>query len=148
MQTRAEYVSDVKDQVRQLQALVYGLLALSILIAVFGVANTLVLSIVERTRELGLLRASGMSRAQMRSMVRWESVIMAVFGAVLGVVLGTGIGSAFVGSLAEQGFTDLVVPPGQLVLVLVVGAILGVLAAAFPARRAARLNILEAIATE
>jgi putative ABC transport system permease protein len=148
VQTRAEYISDVKDQVRQLQALVYGLLALSILIAVFGVANTLVLSIVERTRELGLLRASGMTRAQMRSMVRWESVIMAVFGAVLGVVLGTGIGSAFVGSLSEQGFTDLVIPPGQLVLVLVVGAILGVIAAAFPARRAARLNILEAIATE
>ena len=118
-----------------------------------GIANTLSLSIHERTRELGLLRAVGQTRGQLRSMVRWESVIMSSFGAVGGLGVGVFLGWALVkaaasapGSAADLGVFS--VPAGQLLVVLVLGALAGVLAGFRPARRAARLNVLEAIATE
>jgi putative ABC transport system permease protein len=135
-------------QINQLLGLITALLALSIMIAFFGVANTLGLSILERTRELGLLRAVGMARRQVRSMVRWESVIISVFGAILGMAVGVFFGWATVQALKSQGINVLSLPAGQLILYLVIAAIFGVLAAIGPAKRAAKLNILQAIATE
>ncbi len=128
--------------------LVYALLALAVLIALLGIANTLALSIVERTRELGLLRAVGMARRQARSMIRWESVITAIIGAILGLAIGTFFGWALVSALESEGITELSIPVGLLLLYVLVAGLAGVLAALPPARRAARLNVLEAIATE
>jgi putative ABC transport system permease protein len=128
--------------------LVTALLFLAVIIALFGVMNTLYLSIYERTRELGLLRAVGTTRRQTRSMVRWEAVIIAVMGALFGVIIGIAFGWALQQALASRGFTDLGIPGGQLVIYVVVSALLGVLFAIFPARRAAKLNILDAISYE
>jgi putative ABC transport system permease protein len=110
------------------------------------VANTLSLSIHERTRELGLLRALGQTRAQARGMVRWESVIIAVFGTLGGVILGTFTGWAVVQSSSGPSMTVFAAPPLQLVLFLVLGAVTGILAGIRPARRAARQNMITAIA--
>ena len=148
VQTRAEFEKTQEAQVNQLLGLVYALLALAIVVALIGIVNTLMLSVFERTREIGLLRAVGMSRRQVRTMIRAEAVILSVFGAVIGIVVGTGLGVALVTSLKDQGFTDLVVPWGNMVTFLVLAGLLGLAAASWPARRAARLNILEAIATE
>ncbi len=148
VQTRAEYEKTQEAQVNQLLGLVYALLALAIVVALIGIVNTLMLSVFERTREIGLLRAVGMSRRQVRTMIRSEAVILSVFGAVIGIVVGTGLGIALVTSLKEQGFTDLVVPWGNMIVFLVLAGLLGLIAASWPARRAAKLNILEAIATE
>jgi putative ABC transport system permease protein len=104
--------------------------------------------VFERTHEIGLLRAVGMRRRQVRSMIRSESVILALFGAIIGVVVGTGLGIAFSSSLKQQGITDIVVPIGSLIVFLVLAALLGLGAASWPARRAARLNVLAAIAAE
>jgi putative ABC transport system permease protein len=128
------------------------LLALAILIALMGIANTLSLSVYERTRELGLLRAIGETRRQVRSMIRWESVIIAVFGTVGGLGVGVFLGWALV-EAASQGTGDMIAPSftapvGQLAVLLVVGAIAGVLAGLRPARRAAKLPVLQAIVTE
>ena len=148
VQTRAEFEKTQEAQVNQLLGLVYALLALAIVVALIGIVNTLMLSVFERTREIGLLRAVGMSRRQVRTMIRSEAVILSVFGAVIGIVVGTGLGIALVTSLKEQGFTDLVVPWGNMIVFLVLAGLLGLIAASWPARRAAKLNILEAIATE
>lgn len=149
---------DVQDQVEfrekqagfinQLLGLVTALLLMAILIALFGIVNTLGLTIYERTRELGLLRAVGMSRTQVKRMIRWESVIIAIFGALMGIVVGIGFGWALQRSLAEEGVTELSIPVGQLVLYVAFAALAGVVAAVWPARKAARLNVLEAIAYE
>jgi putative ABC transport system permease protein len=128
--------------------LVYALLFLAVFIALIGIANTLALSIYERTREIGLLRAVGMSRSQVRSAVRWESVIIAVFGTLLGLAIGLFFGWAVVRAVKDQGFTQFAVAPGQLVLVVLIAALAGVGAAVFPARRASKLDILKAIGTE
>ncbi len=122
------------------------MLALAIVIALMGVANTLSLSIHERTRELGLLRALGQTRAQTRGMIRWESVIIAVFGTLGGVILGTFLGWAVVRSSSSTALAVFAAPPLQLVLFLVLGALTGILAGIRPARRAARLNMISAIA--
>jgi putative ABC transport system permease protein len=116
-----------------------------VLIAVIGIANTLALSIHERTRELGLLRAVGMTRSQLRSTVRWESVIIALFGTVLGLVVGTFFGWSMVKALSEEGFSRFAIPVGSLATVVVLAALAGVLAAVFPARRSAKLDVLRAI---
>jgi putative ABC transport system permease protein len=134
--------------INQLVGLITALLAMAILIALFGIVNTLGLSIFERTRELGLLRAVGMSRRQVRSMIRWESVIIAILGAVLGIAVGVAFGWSLQQALASQGLTELRIPGGQLVLYLVLAGLAGVLAAILPARRAARLNVLRAISYE
>ena len=145
-------VNGLKDQfqtqINQILGLVFALLFLAIFIALLGIMNTLLLSIVERTREIGLLRAVGMTRRQVRTSVRWESIIVAVFGALLGVVLGVFFGWAMVRALHDQGFTNLVIPIGQLVLVVVLAALAGVVAAAYPARRASRFDVLDAISTD
>jgi len=135
-------------QVNALLGLVTALLAMAILIALFGIVNTLGLSIFERTRELGLLRAVGMGRRQVKRMIRWESVIIAILGALLGIVIGVFFGWALQQALADQGVTELRIPGVQLIQYLVFAGVAGVLAAIWPARRAAKLNVLEAIAYE
>jgi len=119
-----------------------------VLIALIGIVNTLMLSVFERTHEIGLLRAVGMQRSQVRWMVRSESVIIALFGAVVGIVVGTGLGLALAGSLRNSGVTALSVPVGSLIVFLVLSALLGLGAASWPARRAAKLDVLRAIASE
>ena len=148
IQDQSEFKKRQSAQINQLLSLVGALLMLSVIIAILGIANTLALSVFERTRELGLLRAVGMGRRQVRRMIRWESVIIAVLGSVLGMVIGLTLGWAVVHALAKQGITDFVVPGGTLVTLVIMAAIAGMGAAIFPARRASRLNVLEAIATE
>ena len=148
IQTRAEFQKSQQAQVNQLLGLVYALLALAVLIALIGIVNTLMLSVFERTHEIGLLRAVGMKRRQVRAMIRSESVILSLFGAIIGVVVGTALGVAFASSLKQQGITDLVIPFGSLVVFLVLAALLGLAAASWPARRAAKLDVLAAIAAE
>jgi putative ABC transport system permease protein len=124
------------------------LLVLAIVVALLGIVNTLALSVVERTRELALLRAVGMSRAQMREMVRAEATLIGLIGALLGVVLGLFLGWAFQRALSNQGVGELVVPWARLAVYVVVGAATGLIAGTIPARRAARVNMLDAIAAE
>ncbi|MCU1460791.1 MAG: hypothetical protein JWO37_866 [Acidimicrobiales bacterium] len=140
--------ADQRKQINQLLSVIFALLLFSIGIALIGVVNTLVLSIFERTRELGLLRAVGMTRRQIRKMIRWESVIIAVFGTLLGMAVGIGFGISLVSALHSQGITDLVIPFSYLLGYLVVAVLAGIVAAIWPARRAARLDILQAISTE
>ncbi len=148
LQTRAEFKQSVASQVNQILGLMYALLAMAIVIALFGISNTLGLSILERRRELGLLRAVGMTRRQLRSTVRWESVIISLFGTLLGLVIGLGFGWVLVVSLKGQGIDRLVIPVLQIALVVILAALAGVVAALLPARRAAKLDILSSIATE
>ena len=148
LQDRTEFVGEATGQIDQLVQFFSLLLALSIGIAVLGIVNTLALSVLERTRELGLLRAVGMSRRQVKRMVRVESVLVAVFGGLLGLVVGAIFGVALQRALVGQGVTELAFPVGQLLLYLVIAAVAGVLAAWLPARRAAKLNVLRAIATD
>jgi putative ABC transport system permease protein len=148
VQSRAQFEASQTAQVNQLLGLVYALLALAVLIALIGIVNTLMLSVFERTHEIGLLRAVGMKRRQIRAMIRSESVILAVFGAVIGIVVGTGLGIALVSALHSQGITDTVVPFSNLVVFLILAALLGLIAASWPARRAAKLDVLAAIAAD
>jgi putative ABC transport system permease protein len=148
VQSRAQFEASQAAQVNQLLGLVYALLALAVVIALIGIVNTLMLSVFERTHEIGLLRAVGMKRRQVRAMIRSESVILAVFGAIIGIVVGTGLGIALVSSLHSQGLSETVVPISNLVVFLILAALLGLLAAGWPARRAARLDVLAAIASE
>ncbi|MGH9169703.1 MAG: ABC transporter permease [Acidimicrobiales bacterium] len=148
VQTRAQFEKTETAGVNELLGLVYALLALAGLIALIGIVNTLLLSVFERTREIGLLRAVGMRRRQVRTMIRSEALIIALFGAVVGIVIGTGLGAALVASLRAEGITDTVIPVSSIVAFLVIAAILGLLAASWPARRAARLDILDAIAVD
>jgi putative ABC transport system permease protein len=145
---QAGFADQQRSQVNQLLFLIYALLALAILIAVLGIVNTLALAVIERTREIGLLRAVGMSRRQLRRMVRLESVVISLFGAALGLGLGVLFGVLLQQSLAGQGVEQLTIPIGSLVIFLVVAGVIGVLAAIWPARRAARLDVLRAITTE
>ena len=148
VQTRAQFEQSQSSSVNQLLGVVYVLLALAVLIALIGIVNTLMLAVFERTREIGLLRAVGMRRRQVRTMIRSEAVILALFGAIIGIVVGTIMGLALVSSLRQQGLTDTVVPGPSLVLFLVLAGLLGLLAASWPARRAAKLDVLAAIAAQ
>ncbi|MFI7502793.1 ABC transporter permease [Streptomyces sp. NPDC049687] len=145
---QADYKKLVHDQIAVLLYLVYALLGLAIVIAVLGVVNTLALSVVERTREIGLLRAIGLARRQLRRMIRLESVVIAVFGAVLGLALGLVWGVCIQQVLALQGMKALAVPWTTIVAVVVGSAVVGVVAALLPALRASRMNVLAAIAHE
>ncbi|MGB3676120.1 MAG: FtsX-like permease family protein [Candidatus Nanopelagicales bacterium] len=143
---KEEYVQQAAGQIDQLLNIVYVLLILAIIIALMGISNTLSLSVFERTRELGLLRAVGQTRPQTRSMVRWESVIIAVFGTLGGLILGALLGWAMLTAIsAQESFAVFALPYGQLVIIAVVGALAGVLAGLRPAFRASKLNILAAI---
>ena len=135
------------DQVNQLLGLFYALLAMSVIISAFGIVNTLTLSIFERTRELGLLRAVGMTRRDVRRMIRYESVITALFGALLGLVLGLFFAFVVIQALEGEGIT-FSLPIGQIVSLMVFAIVVGIVAAIFPARRASRLDVLRAISYE
>jgi putative ABC transport system permease protein len=148
LQDRTDFVGEVTREIDQLVQFFTVLLALSVLIALLGIVNTLGLSVLERTRELGLLRAVGLSRRQTKRMIRVESVLIAVFGGLLGLAVGSVFGVALQRALSEEGVTELAFPFGQLAGYVVVAALAGVLAAWLPARRASRLNVLEAIAAE
>jgi putative ABC transport system permease protein len=148
-QTRTQYVDSIVSEVQVLLGLIYGLLGLAILIAVMGIANTLALSMHERTRELGLLRAVGQTRRQLRSTVRWEALLIALFGTLAGVGLGVFLGWALTRAVATQeGLGVFAVPTVPIVIIVGVGALAGVIAAVRPARRAARLDVLDALATD
>jgi putative ABC transport system permease protein len=144
-----EYLASQGEQIDQMLGLVYGLLGLAVIIALVGIANTLSLSIHERTREIGLLRAVGQSRSAVRSTVRWESVIIAIFGTIGGLGLGTLICWGLVRAISTtEGFGTFAPSTSTMIIVLVVSVVAGVVAAVRPARRAARLDVLEAIATD
>jgi putative ABC transport system permease protein len=136
-----------EEQIGALVGLVYALLSLAVIVSIFGIVNTLALSIHERTRELGMLRAVGMTRSQVRRMIRYESVITALIGALLGTALGIVFAALMSRPLADEGF-ELAYPVGQLVVILVLAALAGVLAAVGPARRASKLDVLDALAYE
>ncbi|MXM66708.1 FtsX-like permease family protein [Streptomyces sp. HUCO-GS316] len=145
---QTDYKQELKDQVGQLLNMVYGLLALAIIVAVLGVVNTLALSVVERTREIGLMRAIGLSRRQLRRMIRMESVVIALFGALLGLGLGMGWGATAQKLLALEGLNVLDIPWPTITAVFIGSAFVGLFAALVPAFRAGRMNVLNAIATE
>ena len=148
VQNQADFKEDLKDQIGQLLNVVYGLLALAIIVAVLGVVNTLALSVVERTREIGLMRAIGLSRRQLRRMIRLESVVIALFGALLGLGLGMGWGTSAQQLLALEGMGVLEIPWPTILTVFVASAFVGLFAALVPAFRAGRMNVLNAIATD
>ncbi|MFJ5967733.1 ABC transporter permease [Streptomyces sp. NPDC093060] len=145
---QTDYKKALKDQIGQLLNMIYGLLALAIIVAVLGVVNTLALSVVERTREIGLMRAIGLSRRQLRRMIRLESVVIAVFGALLGLGLGMGWGATAQKLLALQGLKVLEIPWPTITAVFIGSAFVGLFAALIPAFRAGRMNVLNAIATD
>ncbi|MEU3510848.1 FtsX-like permease family protein [Streptomyces longwoodensis] len=145
---QTDYKQALKDQIGQLLNLIYGLLALAIIVAILGVVNTLALSVVERTREIGLMRAIGLSRRQLRRMIRLESVVIALFGALLGLGLGMGWGATAQQLLALQGLKVLDIPWPTIIGVFIGSAFVGLFAALVPAFRAGRMNVLNAIATE
>jgi putative ABC transport system permease protein len=148
LQDRQEFLDDQAAQIDQSLGIVYALLAMAIIIAVLSIANTISLSIHERTRELGLLRAVGQQRRQLRSMVRGEAVIVSLFGTIGGIGIGTFLSWALVRVVADsEGFGTWKVPTAQFAVILGLGALAGVLAAARPARRAAKLPVLTAVAS-
>jgi putative ABC transport system permease protein len=148
VENQAEFKATQAKAIDQFLSLVTALLLMAIVIALFGIVNTLGLSIYERIRELGLLRAVGMSRRQVKRMIRVESVIIAVLGAVLGVAIGILFGMAMQRALVNVGVTDLAIPVGQLLVYVIVAGVAGVIAAIVPARRAAKLDVLQAISYE
>jgi putative ABC transport system permease protein len=145
---RAEFKDQQRSGIDQVLAIIYALLGLSIIIAVLGIINTLVLSVIERTREIGLLRAVGMVRSQLWRMVTLEAVVISVFGALLGLVVGVGFGTALQQSLVGQGVEVLSIPFGLLIGFLVASGVVGVLAALWPTWRATRIDVLRAITTD
>jgi len=148
VQTNAEFRQEREDQINQLLLVITMLLAFAIAIAVLGISITLALGVFERTREIGLLRAVGMNRRQMRRSVRWEAVIVSTFGAVVGIVLGTFLGVALSLAVPDEFVSKLSFSPSTTLTILVGAVIAGLLAAIYPARKAAKMDILEAIATE
>ena len=145
---QAAFKAEKAKPYQQMVALMYTLLALAILLALLGIGNTLALSIFERTRELGLMRAVGMTRRQLRATIRWESAIIALQGTVLGLLIGVFFGWALVTAMHDQGITVLSMPVLSLVIMVVLAGLAGVAAAILPSRRAAKLNILRAITSE
>jgi putative ABC transport system permease protein len=139
LQSRDEFIDAESGQINQILGLIYGLLGLSIIIAIVGIVITLLLSVFERRREIGLLRAIGMTRSQVRTTVRWESVITSMFGAIVGFVL--------ILILADSGASAFSLPIAGTIWILVLSFIVGVLAAVYPARRATKVDIMQSIAT-
>ncbi|HUZ84415.1 MAG TPA: FtsX-like permease family protein [Gaiellales bacterium] len=147
VQTTAQYKATVSAGIQQLLNFLYVLLAMIVIVSVFGIVNTLALSVFERTREIGMLRAIGATRRQVRRMIRWESVIVAVIGGLLGIVLGIALARVVALGLSSQGIV-FAIPVGQVIASLLVAIVVGVLAAVLPARRAGRLDVLEALQYE
>lgn len=145
---QAAFAQERREPIDQFVLIIFALLGLALIIAVLGIVNTLALSVIERTREVGLLRAIGVSRAQLRWMITLESVVISVLGAVLGVLLGVGFGIALMYAVRDEGLEVISVPFGQLGIFLALSVVIGMLAAILPARRAARLDVLRAISTE
>jgi putative ABC transport system permease protein len=145
--SKEQFIDDQAAQINQILALIYGLLGLSIIIAIVGIVITLLLSVFERRREIGLLRAVGMTKSQVRTTVRWESVITSLLGAVSGVVLGVVMGVVVVAALADEGGIAFRLPINETLSIVFISFLLGVLAAVYPAWRATRVNVVEAIAT-
>jgi putative ABC transport system permease protein len=143
--TRQKFIDNQISGLSSILNILYVLLALSVVVSLFGIVNTLVLTVFERTREIGMLRAIGMTRRQVRRMIRHESVITALIGAAIGIVLGIVLASLLI---ARVDFIVLSVPVGQLVIFAVAAIVVGIIAAIFPARRAARLNVLQALQYE
>ncbi|GIG37665.1 ABC transporter permease [Cellulomonas pakistanensis] len=146
--TQDEFVSNIADQVNQVLVILYALLGLSVVIAVLGIVNTLALSVIERTREIGLLRAVGLGRLQLAGTVTVESVLTAVFGTVVGLVVGVALASALPSVYADDGLSELVIPWGNLAGMVGLAVVVGVLAALWPATRAARMRVLDAVSYE
>ena len=142
-----ELKQNQKEQINGLLAMIYVLLALAIVVSLVGIVVTLILSIFERTRELGMLRAIGMSRRQVKRMVRYEAVITAVLGAIAGLIIGVILAFLIGIPLESEGF-ELSYPIGTLILILILTALAGVLAAIYPSRKAAKLDVLEAVSYE
>jgi putative ABC transport system permease protein len=145
VQTRGQFIDNQISGLSSVLNILYVLLALSILVSFFGIVNTLVLTVFERTREIGMLRAVGMTRRQVRRMIRHESVITSAIGGALGILLGIALGGLLV---ARVDFIDFTLPVTQLIIFAVAAIVVGIIAAIFPARRAARLNVLEALQYE
>jgi putative ABC transport system permease protein len=146
IESRTQFRDRLAAQIDQLLAAVNLLVVLAVIIALMGITNTLALAVFERTRELGLLRAVGMSRRSMRRMIRWEAALIALFGTVLGVVTGVALGAVAVAAMPAELVGALVVPTGQLVTLSAIAVVAAIVAAQLPARRAARISILSAIA--
>jgi putative ABC transport system permease protein len=147
VKSRGEYIQSAQDNIAGLTNFIYGLLGLSVLIAFFGIINTLALSVIERTREIGLLRAVGTTRSQISLMVILESLVIALFGAVLGVAVGSLFGWAILPPLADQGLSDFTYPGVLVIIFVILGGLAGIVAGVLPSIRAARLNVLRAIST-
>jgi ABC-type antimicrobial peptide transport system permease subunit len=147
VQTRDEFTAARLEDLEATLNVVYALLALSVLVSLFGIVNTLVLSVFERTRELGMLRAIGMTRRQVRRMIRHESVVTTLIGATLGISVGLLLAAVFTRALSEEGFV-FAIPYASLLAFVIVAIALGLLAAVLPARRASRLNVLDALKYE
>lgn len=143
---RAKLREESSGLIDQMLNMVYGLLALALVIAILGITNTLALSVHERRREVGLLRAVGATKSQVRRMIRWEAATIALFGTVLGVLIGATFAAAFMKALEDEGFTRIVLPFAQIGSFIVIAGVAGLIAAALPARRAARMDVLDAIA--
>lgn len=144
-ENQADFKESVEGQIDQLLVVINAMLVLAIVVALVGIANTMALSVYERTREIGLLRAVGMSRRQARRMIRWEAVQVALFGSLLGVAVGLVFGIGVVTALPDSFVSTLAFPTGRIAILVAVCGFAGLLAAAFPARRASRLNVLDAI---
>ena len=147
LQTKSEYANAQLEWINSMLAIFYVLLALTVIVSLFGIVNTLVLSVMERTREVGMLRAIGMSRRQTRRMVRHEGIVTAQLGAVTGMVIGVLLGGAVTLAMRGIGMT-FTLPVGSLIAFAVVATVAGMIAAALPARRASRLPVLDALAYE
>jgi putative ABC transport system permease protein len=148
LMTKSEFKGSIANQIDKILNLIYVLLAMALVIALFGIANTLALSVLERTREVGLLRAVGMSRSQVRSTVRWESVLIAMLGTALGTTIGLSFAWTLVHAMKNNDLNAFAVPLHQLGLIVLAAAVAALVAAALPARRAARLDVLKAVSAE
>ena len=145
---RAGFEKEASGFIDQLLTFMTVMLALAVMIALLGIVNTLALSVFERTRELGLLRAVGMTRGQVRAMVRWESAVISLIGAVSGAALGIGIGLAMSQVLKDEGIKSISIPALQIAVYVAVAAVAGVLAAVGPARAAAKVDVLKAVVSD
>jgi len=144
----AQYAAQLADQVNQLLVILYAMLGLSIIIAILGIVNTLALSVIERTREIGLMRAVGLGRLQLAGILTIESVLTALFGTIIGLALGVAVAAAMPTVFSDAGLTTVAIPWAQLAWMLLLAVGVGVLAALWPATRAARLPVLEAVASD